>query len=122
MNIPKEYLPVMPYLIIKDAKAFLEFTKTVFGATEQMLVPRTENIVMHGEIRIGDAVIMFADATEQFKERPSGMFLYVVSVDKTYKLAIDNGAKPLHPPVKQEYGYSAGFEDIWGNQWWVVEP
>jgi PhnB protein len=122
MNIPKEYLPIMPYLIIKDAKAFLAFTKAVFGATEQLLVPRDANTIMHGEIRIGDAVIMFADATEQFKERPAGMFLYVVNVDKAYKLGIENGATSLHAPVKQEYGYSAGFEDKFGNQWWVVEP
>ena len=67
MNIPKHYLPVMPYLIITDAKAFASFTEAVFAAKVDLVINRTETLIMHGELRIGDAVIMFADATEQFK-------------------------------------------------------
>ena len=120
MKIPKQYLPVMPYLIIKDAKAFKEFMIEVFGATEQELVPRGENLIMHGELKIGDAVIMYADATEIYGERPAGMFIYVENVDNLYKKAISKGVKSLMTPVKMEYGYTAGFEDKWGNQWWIV--
>lgn len=122
MNIPKQYLPIMPYLIIPDAKGFITFMKSVFNATEQLIVPRTEDLIMHGELRIGDAVVMFADATEQFKERAAGMFIYVPSVDDIYKKAITNGATSLMAPAKQEYGYSAGFQDAFGNQWWIAEP
>ena len=121
MKIPKEYLPIMPYLIIPNAKAFIAFMKTVFDAKEQLIVDRTETLIMHGELRIGDAVIMLADATEQFKERAAGMFIYVSGVDSIYEKAITNGATMLMKPVKQEYGYTAGFQDAWGNQWWVVE-
>jgi PhnB protein len=121
MNIPKHYLPIMPYLIIPNAKAFVSFMKTVFDAKEQLIIDRTETLIMHGELRIGDAVIMFADATEQFKERPAGMFIYVEGVDDIYAKGIANGATLLIAPVKQEYGYTAGFEDAWGNQWWIVE-
>ncbi len=120
MKIPKQYLPVMPYLIIKDARAFKEFMIEVFGATEQELVPRGENLIMHGELKIGDAVIMYADATEIYGERPAGMFIYVENVDNLYKKAISKGVKSLMTPVKMEYGYTAGFEDKWGNQWWIV--
>lgn len=112
----------MPYLIISNAKGFITFMKLVFDATEQLIVPRTDELIMHGELKIGDAVVMFADATEQFKERPSGMFIYIESVDDTYKKAIANGATTLTTPAKQEYGYSAGFQDAFGNQWWVTEP
>jgi PhnB protein len=121
MKIPKEYLPIMPYLIIPNAKAFSNFTKVVFDAKEQLVVDRTETLIMHGELRIQDAVIMFADATEQFKERPAGMFIYVIGVDDIFARAIENGATILMKPVKQPYGYTGGFEDAWGNQWWIVE-
>jgi uncharacterized glyoxalase superfamily protein PhnB len=121
MNIPKQYLPVMPYLIVRDARAFMLFMKNVFGATEQILVPRDEKKIMHGELRIGEAVIMFADATEEFNERPAGMFIYIHDMNKNYAAALANGAKSLRPPAKTEYGYTAGFEDPFGNQWWVVE-
>jgi len=121
MKIPQHYLPIMPYLILPNAKAFVAFMKTVFDAQEQLIVDRTETLIMHGELRIHDAVIMFADATEQFKERAAGMFIYVEGVDTTYAKALANGATMLMPPVKQEYGYTAGFQDAWGNQWWIVE-
>jgi PhnB protein len=121
MKIPEQYLPVMPYLIIKDAKAFKTFMADVFGATEQLIVTRDEHLIMHGELRIGGAVIMFADATEVYKERPAGMFIYVESVDDTYKKAIAKGAKSHMVPQKMDYGYTAGFEDSWGNQWWPVQ-
>lgn len=121
MKIPEHYLPIMPYLILPKAKAFVAFMKTVFDAQEQLIVDRTETLIMHGELRIHDAVIMFADATEQFKERAAGMFIYVEGVDTTYAKALANGATMLMPPVKQEYGYTAGFQDAWGNQWWIVE-
>jgi len=122
MNIPQHYFPIMPYLIITDASAFVVFMKNVFGATEQLIVPRTENLIMHGELKVGDGLIMFADSTEQFAPRPAGMFVYIPSVDETYKKAITNGATSLTPPARQEYGYTAGFQDSWGNQWWIVEP
>ena len=122
MEIPKQYLPVMPYLIICNANAFLNFAKEVFNAKEQLVVPRSEGVIMHGELRINDAVIMFADATEQFAERPAGMFLYTENVDAVYAKALKNGAKSTMMPAAMEYGYSAGFEDPFGNQWWIVEP
>ncbi|MES2543699.1 MAG: VOC family protein [Bacteroidota bacterium] len=121
MKIPSNYLPVMPYILVNDGKAFLEFTKNVFGATEQMMVPREDQSIMHGEIKIFDAVIMFAQATANYSEKPCGMFIYIDDVDAIYKKAIDQKAKSLMTPVKQEYGYTAGFEDPFGNQWWIVE-
>jgi PhnB protein len=121
MKIPPHYLPIMPYLIVNDATAFKNFMIATFNATEQIVVPRSENVIAHGELRIGDAVVMFADATEQFKPRPAGMFIYVTGVDNIYQAALKNGATSLHAPLKQEYGYTAGFEDKFGNQWWIVE-
>src|SRR3954467_15773320 len=122
MNIPKQYLPVMPYLIVRDAKSFVDFTKAVFNASVQLIVPRDEKNIMHGELRINDAVIMFADATDEIKERAAGMFLYVDDVDDVYANAVENGVITLRAPATEEYGYSAGFEDPFGNQWWIVEP
>lgn len=122
MKIPSEYLPVMPYIITENATAFLEFTKNVFGATEQMIVPgEGQRSIMHGEIRIFDAVVMFADKPENFETRACGMFIYVYDVDGIYQSAIKHKAKILMGPTTQEYGYTAGFEDPFGNQWWIVE-
>jgi PhnB protein len=122
MNIPQQYLPVMPYIIMDDAVAFLEFTKKVFGATEQLIVPgEGERAIMHGEIRIGGAVVMFAGGSGQWPQKTSGMFIYIEDADKVYAAALENGATSLMPPTQQDYGYSGGFEDPFGNQWWICQ-
>lgn len=121
MKIPPQYNRVMPYMIIPNATAFIKFMKDVFGAEEQEIVPRSEGVIMHGELRIGDAVIMFADVTEQFTARPAGIFIYVDSVDDTYKKAISAGAISVMEPEQQPYGYTCGFKDAFGNDWWPTE-
>ncbi|MDR6967604.1 putative glyoxalase superfamily protein PhnB [Flavobacterium arsenatis] len=121
MKIPSNYLPVMPYLILNDSKGFLKFAKEVFNAHEQLLVPGENGQIMHGEIKIHDAVIMFAQASEQFPTKSAGMFIYVENVDHVYDTALRHQAISLTIPEEKEYGYTAGFEDIFGNQWWVVQ-
>lgn len=121
MKIPQQYLPVMPYLIVKDSMAFLNFAKEVFNAGEQLIVPAENQQIMHGELRIGDAVIMFSEASEQWKEKTAAMYIYVDSVGETYRRALSNEAKSLEAPNKKEYGYSAGIEDPFGNHWFIVE-
>lgn len=121
MQIPSRYNRVMPYLIVPNAHAFMDFMKTVFGAGEQVIVPRSEGVIMHGELRIGDAVIMFADSTDQFSPRPAGIFIYVENVRDTYQKAMETGAGSTMEPMQQPYGFTCGFRDAFGNDWWPVE-
>jgi len=112
----------MPYLILNDARRFLDFAKEVFGATEKMLVPGNNGrTIMHGELLIGNAVVMFANATDEWNEKTSGMFLYVNDVDAVHKKALANNATELASPMHKDYGYSSGFEDPFGNQWWITD-
>lgn len=120
MELPDYYLPVMPYLILDKAPEFLEYAKKVFGATELMIVPGEDaRSIMHGEIKIGKAVIMFAQSTETWKEKSAGMFLFVEDVDRVYNAGVEQGGTALQKPEQKEYGYSAGFQDPFGNQWWI---
>ena len=121
MQIPQQYNRLMPYMIVPHAYRFIGFMETVFGATAQLIVPRSEGEIMHGEIRIGDAVIMFADATEDFSPRPAGIFVYVENVEDTYAKALAAGAQSSMAPQKMGYGYSCSFKDAFGNEWWPVE-
>ena len=122
MKIPSEYLPVMPYLILKDSKGFLKFVKEIFNATEQMIVPAEDGMsIMHGEIKIFDAVIMFAHVNEKWHEKTAGIYIYLEDINHVYSNAISKGSKSLMLRERMEYGYTAGFEDPFGNQWWIVE-
>ncbi len=112
---------IMPYLIVPGANQFITFMEKVFGASLQFSVPRSEGIIMHGELRIGEGVIMFADATDQFAPRPAGIFIYVEDVDATYERALAAGATSTMPPTIMEYGYTCGIKDLFGNDWWPVQ-
>lgn len=39
MEIPDYFLPVMPYLILKETPAFLEYAKRVFNTEVKIIVP-----------------------------------------------------------------------------------
>ena len=121
MKIPPQYNRLMPYMIIPDAAGFIVFMKEVFGAEEQVIVPRSEGVIMHGELRIGDAVIMFDDVTPEFEARPAGIFIYVETVEDTYKKAIVAGAISVMEPMQQSYGFTCGFKDRFGNDWWPTQ-
>ena len=120
LNIPEGYQQVMPYLIIENAAGFFEFAQNVFDATERYKAMRDEKLIMHAEISIGSSVIMFADATEVYKARPAGMFVYVDDCDAVYQKALANGATSVAEPADQSYGRSAGLTDPFGNTWWIT--
>ena len=120
LTIPEGYNQVMPYLIVENAPAFLEFTKKVFGAEERSKAMRDEKLIQHAEISIGGSVIMVADATEIYKPQPSGLFIYVDDCDAVYKNALANGATSKSEPADQSYGRSAGINDAFGNTWWIT--
>ena len=121
MKIPEQHQAVMPYLILKNAAAFLEFAKTVFGAEEKFKSLREDqSMIMHAEINISGSVIMFAEATDQFSSFPAGLFIYVEDADRTYQAAIEAGATSIMEPADMDYGRSSGVTDAFGNQWWIT--
>jgi len=120
IKIPAGYQTVMPYIIIGNAAAFIEFTQKVFNAELLGKHMRDETTIMHAEIKIGSSVIMFADSTEQYLPMPAGLFIYVDDADETYKSALDNGAIAVTELADQSYGRSGGVKDIFGNVWWIT--
>lgn len=122
MNIPQGYQTVMPYLILKNAQKFIEFTQKVFDAKEnkENKAMRDENTIMHDEIVIGNSTIMFADSTEEYGIRNASFFICVDNADETYKKAIDAGATVLREVADQSYGRSGGIKDPFGNDWWIT--
>ena len=118
--IPEGYNRVMPYLIVENAAAFIEFTQKVFGAVEKFKTMRDEQVIMHAEISISESVIMLADATEQFKQQNAGLFIYVEDCDATYQTALQNGGATVMEPADQSYGRSCGVLDPFGNTWWIT--
>jgi uncharacterized glyoxalase superfamily protein PhnB len=121
MNIPEGYQAVMPYLILKDAKGFLDFTQKVFDAKEKYKEFREDgSTIRHVEVSISGSVIMFAESTEQFPVQTANFFVYVENADDTYSLALKNGATSINEPADQSYGRTCGVSDPNGNVWWIT--
>ncbi len=61
--IPEGYHTITPYLMIKDASGFIDFTKKAFGAKEIYRMSNENGTVMHAEVQIGDSRFMLSEAT-----------------------------------------------------------
>ncbi|MSQ61637.1 MAG: hypothetical protein EXR43_03535 [Dehalococcoidia bacterium] len=55
--VPDGYHSVIPYIIVNDGAAAIDFYTRVFGATERMRMPGPDGKIGHGELEIGDSVI-----------------------------------------------------------------
>lgn len=121
-HIPSGNQAVMPYLMLHNAQIFLNFTKEVFGATQNGEIhkrPDTEGI-MHAEVMIDGSTIMCCDAREQWIPTPANLFVYVNDADETYKKAMAAGASSVMELSNQDYGRTCGVTDPCGNVWWIT--
>lgn len=110
----------MPYLMLEDAKAFIEFTKLVFNAELTHFDMRGDDLVGHCEIQIGGSTIMFSNTRGDWTTATANMFVYVDDADATYAKAVELGSTAIMPPADQDYGRSCGVTDPHGNVWWIT--
>lgn len=122
MNTPEHYTPVMPYFLVPDAKAFIEFVKTVFDSKEILTVPDEDGRIMHAEYSINGGTIMLGQSNGEWKSHPNGTFVVTDDVDGTHARGLAAGATVLQEPGDQCYGRASGFLDAWNNQWWLNTP
>lgn len=118
--IPAGYHAVTPYLTVDGAERLLDFVKKAFGADETVRMPGPDGRIGHAEVRIGDSVVMLADAWEEAPAIQSTLHLYVEDADATYRRAVEAGGESLREPEDQFYGdRMGGVLDPVGNTWWI---
>lgn len=119
--IPDDYPRVIPYLIIKDVGKLMDFLTQVFGAKQKKKMTLPDGSINHGEVKIGDSVIMMGKSSKDYPPVPAMIYIYVENTDEAYNKAIKNGAKSIMKPADQFYGdRNAGVTDPWGNSWWIA--
>ena len=120
MKITAGHQQVMPYSMLRDADQFIDFARQLFHAEEQVRVLDADRKIEHSEIKIGDSMILLAEATPTLI-KPGALYIYVKDADQTYYDALDAGSKSLMQPIDEDNGArSAGFEDPFGNTWWIA--
>jgi PhnB protein len=121
--VPSGYRMVTPYLVAEDGVALLEFAKQAFGAEETVRAMTPTGV--HGEIRIGDSMVMMGGgvAGKKFPAtlHPNALHVYVEDADAVCQKAVAAGATLIDEPRDQEYGERSGtVKDAAGNFWYIA--
>lgn len=128
--IPDGFRTITPHLVVKDGKAAVEFYKKAFGAEEVMCLPGPDGKgLMHGEVRIGDSIVMLAGewpgCATQSPATVGGttctILIYTADVDAAFERATKAGATPVMPPMNMFWGdrYSQ-VKDPFGHVWSIA--
>src|SRR5262245_60584389 len=104
---------LIPYLLVKDADAALDFYQRAFGFEKKMAMPGPNGKTAHAEMIWRDAAIMFgpegagcpgkAPATSGVYP-PVGLYVYVDDVDALFARATAAGAKAEKPVQDMFWG------------------
>ena len=116
---------ITPYFVYRDGAAALAFLADAFGLERVQSYDGPDGNVVHAEMRIGDAAIMFGTATdEQRGQEPwdlppgRGIYVRVDDVDAHHERAAAAGARIVYGPQDTEFGtrrYRA--LDLDGYEW-----
>lgn len=119
--IPEEFQQAVPYLVVPDGAAQMDFLIKAFEGVEKERMSRPDGSLMHGEVQIGNSRIMVGQEMEGAPARKTMIYLYMDDCDKYFNRAKELGAKVVSELEDQFYGDRHGaVEDSNGNQWYIV--
>ena len=123
-----------PYIVVSDARRAMDWYVEVFGAQHRgELYVNADGTIGHAEVGIGDAVLMFAEASDLWPDVPvrapdspatfsHSLHLEVDDVDASTERARRGGASVEREPTDQPYGRSSVIVDPFGHRWMLRRP
>lgn len=118
---PQDYTSVAPYLVVDGAQRLLDFMVEVFGAEPLRRYEGADGKLVHGEARIDDTVVMFADAAGSYQPMPINLHVYVPDVDAVFRKAVAAGGTVVQEPKqKDDPDKRGGVTDPTGITWWIA--
>jgi uncharacterized glyoxalase superfamily protein PhnB len=118
-----------PYIVVSDARRAMDWYVEVFGAQRRgELIVNADGTIGHAEVGIGDAVLMFSEASDLWPDVPvrapdspatfsHSLHLEVDDVDASTERARRSGAFVEREPADQPYGRAAVIVDPFGHRW-----
>ncbi|HEY7146871.1 MAG TPA: VOC family protein [Streptosporangiaceae bacterium] len=118
-----------PYIVVSDARRAMDWYVEVLGARRRgELLVNPDNTIGHAEVGIGDAVLMFAEASGLWPDVPvrapdspatfsHSLHLEVDDVDASTERARLGGAAVERGPADQPYGRASVIVDPFGHRW-----
>src|SRR5580692_2416725 len=123
-----------PYIVVSDARRAMDWYVEVFGAQRRgELIVNADGTIGHAEVGIGDAVLMFSEASDLWPDVPvrapdspatfsHSLHLEVDDVDASTERARRSGASVEREPADQPYGRAAVIVDPFGHRWRLLRP
>jgi uncharacterized glyoxalase superfamily protein PhnB len=118
-----------PYIVVSDARRAMDWYVEVFGAQRRgELHVNADGTIGHAEVGLGDAVLMFAEASDLWPDVPvrapespatfsHTLHLEVDDVDASTERARSGGASVEREPADQPYGRGSVIVDPFGHRW-----
>jgi PhnB protein len=118
---PDGYTSVAPWVVTDDTGALLDFITAAFGGTELARVGLEDGTIGHGEIRVGDTVVLAFDRRPDWPVMPALLRVYVPDADAAMAAAVARGARVITHAADSAWGDRGGrVRDPFGNIWWVM--
>jgi uncharacterized glyoxalase superfamily protein PhnB len=123
-----------PSIVVADARRAMDWYIEVFDATRRGDPHvNADGTIGHAEVGLGDAVLMFAEASALWPDVPvrapgspatfsHTLHLEVDDVDARTERARRSGASVEREPADQFYGRSAVIVDPFGHRWTLLRP
>jgi uncharacterized glyoxalase superfamily protein PhnB len=133
-RVPAQSPTLTPYIVVSDARRAMDWYVEVFGAQRRgELHINADGTIGHAEVGIGDAVLMFAEASDLWPDVPvrapdspvtfsHTLHLEVDDVDVSTERARRSGASVEREPTDQPYGRGAVIVDPFGHRWMLRRP
>jgi PhnB protein len=118
---PEGYTSVAPWVVTDDTGALLDFITAAFAGEEIARVAVEDGTIGHGEIRVGDTVVLAFDRRPDWPVMPALLRVYVSDADAAVAAAVANGARVVTEVADSAWGDRGGrVRDPFGNIWWVM--
>jgi uncharacterized glyoxalase superfamily protein PhnB len=131
---PARPAALTPYIVVSDARRAMDWYVEVFGAQRRGdLHVNADGTIGHAEVGIGDAVLMFSEASDLWPDVPvrapdspatfsHTLHLAVDDVDASTERARRGGASVEREPTDQFYGRASVIVDPFGHRWTLIRP
>lgn len=119
-------------LVVNDYDEAIDFytKKLHFNLIEDTKLSDTKRWVLIAPPGSDECSLLLAKAASQEQIIRVGnqtggrvfLFLYTDNLERDYKNLLDKGIKIIRKPSIESYGKVLVFEDLYGNQWDLIEP
>ncbi|MBV8972638.1 MAG: VOC family protein [Sphingomonadaceae bacterium] len=126
MFVPAGFATVAPYLVVRDASAYIDFIVAGLGGTHVGSSRRPDGTVANGQVRFGEgaqaATVMVGEAWPDYTPGPTHLYLYVADADAAVARAEAARAEVVMRAADRPYGdRQGGVRDRWGTTWWLSQ-